>query len=207
MYILLHHAIPAFRGNGYLELEDLVFAIAQLLEVPAQLALVRRALLSARDSLVHARRSTDEDFDVLLLRSGDDRLEQVLGDVAAALLPLLRGLVEHVECAESLRELLLQLFQFLLEEDVLFRDIAENQGHLRLVLGVVEDRAAQLVHRGDTGTTSDQRNVVVLVALPRVLADRALEVEPLAGLHVVEVRRHGSVGVLLDDEVEKAALA
>lgn len=47
---------------------------------------------------------------------------------------------------------------------------------------------------------------LLLVRRPLVLRDRALDIESLAGLHVVHVLRHGSVGVLLDDELDGALL-
>lgn len=188
----------------HLELEDLVLAVAKLSEVTRQLTLVGGAVLVARDGLVQAGGTANEDLDVLLVGRGDDGLQELLGDEALALGPVLGGLVEDVEGAETVGVLVLELLELLLEEDVLLGDVAEDEGDLGLVLGVLEDGARELVHGGDTGTAGNQGNVVVLVGLPRVLRDGALHLELLADSHVVHVLRHNATGVLLDNEVEVA---
>lgn len=138
--------------------------------------------------------------------TGQDGLEELSGDLSLGAGPVLRGLVEGVEGTEAVGVVLLKLFELTLQEDVLLGDVAENESNLGLVVGVLEDGAGELVHGGDTGTTGDQGDVVVLVGLPGVLGDGALHVESLTGLHVVHVLRHGTARVSLDDEVEVAGL-
>lgn len=71
-----------------LEFIHLVLAVSEFLEVPLQLALIRRALLAAADSLVQAWWAADEDLDlVALLWLGQNRLQELLGYVALAALP------------------------------------------------------------------------------------------------------------------------
>lgn len=197
-YQIFHHSSCTPR----LKLEDLLLRVAQLLQDTGQLALVGRAVLGATDGLVHAGRSADEDLDVLLLGLGQDGLQELLADVALAAGPLLGRVVQDVEGTEAAGVGVLELLEFLLQEDVLLLDVTEHQGDLGLVLGVLEDLTRKLVHGGDTGTTSDQANVVVLVGLPGVLDDRTLEVQALADVHAVQVLGHGSVGVDLDDKVD-----
>lgn len=188
----------------HLELEDLVLAVSKLGQVTAQLTLVRGAVLVARDGLVETRRAADEDLEVLLVGRGDDGLEELLGDEALALRPVLRGLVKDVEGAEAVGELVLELLELGLEDDVVGGDVAVHEGNLGLVLGVLEDGAGELVHGGNSSATSDQSDVVVLVGLPRVLGDRALHLKRLARYHVVHVLGHDATGVPLDNEVEVA---
>jgi hypothetical protein len=186
----------------HLELEDLVLAVSELSQLAAQLALVRRAVLVAGDGLVESRGAADEDLEVLLVRRRDDGLEELLGDVALALRPVLRGLVKDVKGAEAVGVLVLELLKFRLEDDVVGGDVAVDERNLGLVLGVLEDGAGELVHGGDSGATSDQSDVVVLVGLPRVLGDGSLHLKRLAGCHVVHVLGHDATGVPLDNEVE-----
>ena len=188
----------------HLELEDLVLAVSKLSQVTAQLALVGRAVLVARDGLVETRRAADEDLEVLLVGRRDDSLEELLGDEALALRPVLRGLVEDVESAETVGELVLELLEFGLEQDIIGGDVTEDKRDLGLVLGVLEDGAGELVHGGDSGATSDQSDVVVLVGLPRVLGDRSLHLKRLARCHVVHVLGHDATRIPLDNEVEVA---
>lgn len=63
-----------------------------------------------------------------------------------------------------------------------------------------------LVHRGDTGATSNHGDDVVGVGLVLVLGDRTLEVEGVSGLELGDVGGHGAALVLLDEEVEEALI-
>jgi len=199
MYISFY----AFTTNvQHLELEDLVLAVTKLGKVAAKLTLVRGAVLVARDSLVQTGRTANEDLDVLLVGRRDDGLEELLGDEALALRPVLWGLVKDVEGAETVGELVLELLEFGLEQDIIGGDVTEDERDLGLVLGVLEDGAGELVHGGDTGATGNQGDVVVLVGLPRVFGDGALHLQRLAGSHAVHVLGHDAAGVLLDDEVD-----
>ena len=60
--------------------------------------------------------------------------------------PALGGLVEEIEGAEALRVGVFEVFEFALEEDVVFGDVAEDEGNFCFVGGVFEDRARELVH-------------------------------------------------------------
>ena len=62
----------------------------------------------------------------------------------------------------------------------------------------------ELVRGGDTSTSCDQDNVVVLVGLPGVLGKRSLKVHALTNGQAVEVFGHGAILVSLDDKVEVA---
>lgn len=199
------HAFVHTLSAG-LELEHLVLAVSQLRKDPGQLTLVRGADLGSADGLVHAGRSTDKDLDVLLLGLGEDGLQELLGDVALAAGPLLGRVVQQVEGPEAAGVGVLQLLQLLLQENVLLTDVAEDKGDLGLVLGVLEDLASQLVHGGDTSTTGDQADMLVLVGLPGVFGDRSFELQALVDVHAVQVLGHGAVGVDLDYEVEVAGL-
>lgn len=205
MYIFFKHG--QIHSQPSLELVHLLLRVAELLEGAGQLALVLGANLVARNSLHQAGRAADKQLDVLLLGLGEDSLEELLGNVALVADPLLGGVVEDVESAEALGVGVLELVELLLEKDVLLSDVAEDKGDLGLVVGVVEDGAGELVHGGDTGTAGDEGDVGVLVLLPLVLGQRALDVEALAGNQVVDVGAHGAVGVLLDNEVKETLLA
>lgn len=200
------HVYPT-RISGYLlcnhlELENLLLVVAELLQDTLELTLVLGADLGTGDGLVHGRRTTDEELDVVFLGLGEDSLQQLLGDVALAASPFLGGLVQDVEGLEALGVGVLKLLELLLEEDVLLRDVAEHEGHLRLVLGVLEDMAGKLVHGGDTSATGDQADVVMLVGLPGVLDDRTLHRQSLVNVEGVDVLGHGAIGVGLDNELE-----
>lgn len=190
------------RGFQSLELVDLVRAVSKLLQGTAQLTLVLRADLGPTQSLVHGRRTTDKDLNVLLLGLRHDGLQELLGDVALTAGPLGWGVVEEVEGLEALGVGVLQLFPLLLQKDVLLTDVTEHQGDLGLVLGVLEDVAGELVHGSDTSATGKQNNVVVLVSLPRVLGKGTLEVQTLTNVHAVQVLGHGAVRIALDHELE-----
>lgn len=193
-----------FSSKARLELVDLVLVVAEFGEHTGKLTLVLGALLGTSDSLVHAGGTADKDLDVLLLGVGQDSLEEIGGDHALRAGPVLRGVVEGVEGAHAVGVLVLEVFPLTLEENILLGDVAENEGDLCLVVGVVKDGAGELVHGGDTGTSGNEGDVVVLVLLPGVLGDGTLHVKSLSGLHVVKVLGHGATGVLLDDEVEVA---
>lgn len=160
--------------------------------------------LGATDGLVQTGRSADEELDVALLGLGENRLQQVLVDVALATGPALGRVVQNVEGLEALGVSVLQIRELLLQENVVLTDVAKHQSNLGLVVGVLENLTSQLVHGSDTRTTGDQGDVVVLVSLPGVLGKRALEFHALADIHAVEVLRHGAVGVSLDDKLELA---
>lgn len=77
-----------------LELVDLVLAVPELLQVAVKLALVRGALLATADGLIHGWWTADEDLDLLtFLGLGENGLQELLGNVALAALPLLGWVV------------------------------------------------------------------------------------------------------------------
>lgn len=187
-----------------LELEDLLLGVTKILQDTSELTLVLGADLGTRDSLVHGRRTADEDLDVLLLGLRQNSLQQLLGDEALATSPLSRGLVQDVEGTEALGVGVLQIVQLLLQKNVFLSHVTEDQSNLGLIFGVLEDLTGKLVHRGDTSATGDQADVVVLVGLPGVLDNGALEGEALVDVHRVDVLRHGTAGVGLDDKLKVA---
>jgi hypothetical protein len=141
----------------HLEFVNLVLAVPELLQVAVELALVGRALLATTDSLVQAGRAADEDLDFLaLLGLGENGLQKLLSNVALAALPCLRGVVQDVESAESLRVCVLQVFPFTLQQNVLLRDVAEDQGDFCLIVGVLENGSCGLPHGCDASTTRNQ---------------------------------------------------
>ena len=60
--------------------------------------------------------------------------------------PALGGLVEEIEGAEALRVGVFEVFEFAFEEDVVFTDVAEDEGDFCFVGGVFENGAGELVH-------------------------------------------------------------
>lgn len=180
--------------------------VAQLLQDTSQLALVLGAHLGAADRLVHARRPAHKQLDPLRLRLREGHLHQLLRHIALAARPARARLVQQVEHLELPRVHVLQVFQLPAQQDVLLAHIAINQRHLRLVRGVAEDLADELVHRRDPRAAGHHADVAVLVGLPLVLGDRALERERLAHAQLVDVRRHRAPGVLLHQQVQVAGL-
>jgi hypothetical protein len=174
LYITVSHSIGSIFYNA-LKLENLLLAVAQLLQDTRKLTLVLGADLASRDGLVKAGRTADEELDVLLLGLGQNSLQQLLVDEALAASPLLGRVVEDVEGAEALGVGVLKMLEFFLQEDVVLVDVTEDKSNLGAVFGVLEDMANELVHGCDTGSTGDQGNVVVLVSLPGVLGERTLE--------------------------------
>ena len=143
---VIHHSITRCRQHEPLKFIDLILRIAQFLQNPAQLPLVLGALLHAANRLVQPRGPTNEDFDILDLRFRQDGLEEIGTDVAFSTHPFLGRFVEHVEGAETLGVGVFEVFELAFEEDVFFRDVAEDEGDFGFVGGVVEDGAAELVH-------------------------------------------------------------
>lgn len=184
-----------------LELVNLILAVSQFAQNTSQLSLVLRALLVTRNSLVQARWSTDEDLDVLRLGLRQHGLQELLGDESLLEVGRILGrVVERVEDAQTLGVGVLEVFELALEQDVLLGNVAVDEGHLGLVLWVVEDGAGKLVHWGDTSSSGYKRDVVMLVGGPRVLWDWALNIETLVGLHIVQMGGHWSIGVFLNQE-------
>lgn len=192
--------------GAFLELVDLVLAVSQLLQDTREFALVLGADLGAANGLVQSRGATNEDLDVVLLGLGKNGLQKLLVDVALAASPALRGVVKDIEGAESLGVGVLQVLELLLQKNVLLLDVSKDQGDLGLVIGVLEDLTSQLVHGGNSGSTSDQADVVVLISFPRVLGKRSLKFQALVNVQAVDVFRHRAVGVLLDNKLQVTGL-
>jgi len=191
---------------NHLELENLLLAVTQLLQDTSQLTLVLGADLVTADGLVQAGRTADEELDVLLLRLRQNSLQKFLANVALTTGPLLRRVVQDVEGTEALGVGILQVLKLLLQQDIILVDVAEDKGDLGLVLGVLADVTGELVHGGDTSTTGDKSDVVVLVGLPGVLDNGALERKALVNIQRVNVLGHGAIGVGLDNKLEEAGL-
>lgn len=66
--------------------------------------------------------------------------------MAFALGPGVDGLVDGVESAEALRVGVFELVQLLLEQNVFFAHVSEDEGHFGLVGGVLEYGTEELVH-------------------------------------------------------------
>lgn len=124
--------------------------------------------------------------------------------MACPVLPPLRRLIQHVEGLESGRVLLLNGVEFGFQQDVIFREVAEDEGHLSVVGGILKDGARELVHRGDARAAGDECDVRVFVGLPGVFGDGPFEGEGFAGGESVEVFGHGAVRVDFYEEVEVA---
>lgn len=182
----------------------MVLVVAQFLQSTAQLTLVLRADLVSAEGSVEARWSANEDLDVFLLGLRKDSLQKVLGDVALSTSPVLGRVVEEIECLEAPRVGVLQFIEFLLQKDVILRDVTKDKSNLGLVIGVLEDRTDKLVHRSNSSTARDQRDVLMLVGFPGVLGQRTLELEFIANVQVVNVGGHGALVVFLDHKVEMA---
>ena len=129
-----------------LKLVHLLLRVAQLLQYARQLPLVRGARLGPADGLVQARRPAHKHLDVGLLGFRQNRLEQLLGNVAFTLHPALGRVVEDVEGAEAVRVGVFEVLELGLEEDVGFAEVAEDEGDFGFVRGVLEDGADELVH-------------------------------------------------------------
>lgn len=97
-----------------------------------------------------------------------------------------------------------QVIQLLLEEDLVLGDVSEDKGNLSLILWVVEDGTDELVHWGNTSSTGNQGEVLVEVGRVWILWKRTLELELVSWLESVDVCRHWSSGVFLNEEIEIA---
>ena len=64
VYTILKIQSDSVAFSSYLKLVDLILTIPQFLQVAVKFALVRRALLSPRDSLVHTRWPANEELDL-----------------------------------------------------------------------------------------------------------------------------------------------
>lgn len=58
--------------------------------------------------------------------------------------------------------------------------------------------------RCNTRSTSNQRDMIMLVRLPRILRNRPLEIQPLIRLHAVHVLAHDPILIPLDHEINVA---
>jgi len=151
--ILIYRYVQKRRPHP-LKFIHLLPSIPQILQHARQLPLILRALLHPRNRLIQPGRPTHKHLDILLLRLRQHRLQQLLGDMAAALRPAVRGLVEQVEGAEALRVGVFEVFEFALQQDVFFGQVAEDEGDFCFVGGVLEDGARELVHSVNRPTSA-----------------------------------------------------
>ncbi len=192
--------------SSNLELVNLVLVVTQLLKSTLKLALVLRRDLVSRDSLVHWWWAANEDLHILLWL-WQNSLQQLL--VNKSLLEtwgILWWLVQDVESTETLWEGVLKVVKLVLEEDILRSDVTKDKSDLGLILWVVEDGAGDLETWRDTSSSGDQSNVLMLVCLVWVLWQWALELKALIWSHLVDMRRHRAVLVLLDQKGHVSAL-
>lgn len=189
-----------------LELENLVLGETEVLESTVNLTLVGRRDLATGDGLVERRRTADEDLDVVGVGSGRVALDELLGDETALTLPVGGGLVEEVVHVKLLGLGLGDGVDLVLEQNVALGGVTVEKVDLGLVLGVLVDGLDELVQRGDTGSGTNQGDLLVEVGLPLVLDDGTLEGQGLALLELVDVLGHLSLGVRLDDELKLALL-
>ena len=130
-----------------LKLVNLVLPIPQLLQIPRQLPLILRTFLRPRNRLVQSRRPTHKDLEVAIFRLREHGLQQILGNVSGTTVPSrIGGFVDEVECAETLGVGVFYVFEFAFEEDVVFGQVAVDEGDAGFVGGVFEDGADELVH-------------------------------------------------------------
>lgn len=133
--------------------------------------------------------------------------DHVGGDVANTTGPALRGLVQDVVHAEA-AVLLGESIEVLLEENVLGRDVGEDEVDLGLVAcgTATDDGADDLEHGGDTGTSGDHAKVTDHVRGVDEGTLGTLDLERLANLERGHVLGDVAGGVGLDQEVKVAGL-
>lgn len=116
-----------------------------------------------------------------------------------------RRIADRVHRLETVGELALQFPKLGLKKHVRVAVDAEDEGDLRLVLGVLEDGARELIHGGDARTAGDESDLGVLVGRPFVSEQRAgFERERLAWKQGVEMVAHFTVWVALYEKVDVA---
>lgn len=167
--------LSIFANPYSLELVNLLSGVTKLLQNSSNIALFLGANLGARNSLHQSGGTADKELDVVALGLGENLLQQLLGDEAAAADPVLGRLVQDIEGAEALGVCVLELVELALQQDILLGDVSEDEGDLGLIVGVLEDGADELVHGGDAGTAGDEGDVVVLVLGPGVLGKGSLD--------------------------------
>lgn len=105
----------------------------------------------------------------------------------------------------------MDFFKLLSQKNIIFSDISIKEIDLSFVLRVLANSMNQLVQRSDTGATSNEANLSVLVSSPRVLANGTLErnsitraeakdmVSKLAGLVSLDQELEASISVKVRD--------
>lgn len=187
-----------------LVLENLFLGESKVLESTNQLTLISRRNLGTRDGVVQRRRSTDEDVDVVGRRSKHVCLQVSLGNETSLTLPVRTSLVDKEVELELVGVLLLNGQKLILQQNIILRNTSVKEVNLGLVFGVLANTLNQLEQRSDTGATSNESNLLVLVGSPRVLGDGSLERNVVIDAEAKDVVAKLSGGVSLNNELEAA---
>lgn len=135
------------------------------------------------------------------------RLQKLSGNIPFRETRARSRIADRIHSPESIRELLLQFPQLRLKKHICIAIDAEDEGHLGLVLGILEDGVSQLVHGCDTSATGDESDLRVLVGRPFVSEQWAgFERECLAWNQGVKMVAHFAVRVALYEKIDMARL-
>lgn len=130
-------------------------------------------------------------------------LDHICSHEANATSPAIRRVVQDVVYTEVVVESA-QLIQVLLQQNVLRGNICKDQVHLRIVVGVPQDRFNDLQHWGDPGATGDHAKRADEVGAVVELALRPLDTDGLADFKTCDVFGDVAGGVGLNQEGELA---
>lgn len=198
-----------------------------LLEAKQILILLVSHLLQRRKNrlLNHRRRSTKQ-RDIILPRSKDTPLQNILIHMSFLPVPVVTGMRKHMGKLELIRMILRHLVQLVSQEDIILCLIRIDNLDLRLVFRLVIRRGGhqyprqKLVSGRDTRSTQNETDIpetqLLVVDLEFSLSDipdlsrRALDLDFFAGSQTVQDVTHGTawLGLIgeigLDEEVECA---
>ena len=135
------------------------------------------------------------------------RLQQLSGNIPFWETRAHSRIADRIHSPESIWELPLQFPKLQLKEHIGVTIDAEDEGHLGLVLGILEYGVRQLVHGCDTSAAGDESDVRVLVGRPFVSEQWAgFERECLAWNQGVKMIAHFAVRVALYEKIDMARL-
>lgn len=174
-------------------------------EGTSDLTLVGWRNLLTGDGLVERWWTTDKDV-VLGISAWNVGLQPLLGDVTGLSLDTGVLLVEEVGDLDSVRVLRGNLVELLLEQNVVSGLVTVNQVDLGLFLWVLGDLVEKLVQWSDTGTTTNQGNLLKLIWLQWPLNNWTLDGNGVVLLKAKEVVTHLTSLVLLDDKFNSTGL-
>lgn len=132
-------------------------------------------------------------------------LDHVRSHEANAASPALRGVVEDVVNSEA-TVLTSHAVKFVLHENVLGVNVGEDQVNLSLVARstATENGLGNLVHGGDTGTTSDHSETTDHVGLVSHGTLGTLDLDGVTNLHLRKMSADVAGRVALDEDIEVA---